>query len=199
MTKAILLSGGMDSTSLAYWQRPEIGICIDYGQKPAEAEIRASRAVAEQLNIQYEVIRIDCSTLGSGDLSKADALEIAPSSEWWPFRNQMLITLAVMRGASLKISELMLGTVKSDGHHADGTGAFVSAADKLVSLQEGSVRISAPAINMSTAELVLTSNIPREILAYAHSCHTANYACGSCRGCVKHRQTYRELGDEEPY
>ncbi|RJF97151.1 7-cyano-7-deazaguanine synthase [Noviherbaspirillum saxi] len=199
MTKAILLSGGMDSISLAYWQRPTVAICIDYGQKPAEAEIRASSAIASLLNIRHEVIRIDCSSLGSGDLSGTNALQLAPSSEWWPFRNQMLITLAVMKGASLNISELMLGTVKSDGHHADGTEAFISAADTLVALQEGGIRITAPAIQMSTAALVQASGIPREVLAYAHSCHTANYACGTCRGCIKHRNTYRELGDEEPY
>lgn len=195
MTTAILLSGGMDSVSLAYWKRPQIGICIDYGQKPAEAEIRASAVVAELLNMKHVVLKIDCSSLGSGDLSGTDALKLAPSPEWWPFRNQMLITLAVMKGAALGISELMLGTVRSDGHHADGTEAFIAAADHLVSLQEGKIRITAPAIQMSTAELVETSQIPRETLAYAHSCHTANFACGVCRGCIKHRFTYRELGD----
>lgn len=40
---AILLSGGMDSIALAYWKRPEIAITIDYGQKPAAAEVVASK------------------------------------------------------------------------------------------------------------------------------------------------------------
>jgi 7-cyano-7-deazaguanine synthase len=49
MAKAILLSGGIDSIALAYWQRPDIAITIDYGQAPAQAEINASTAVASAL------------------------------------------------------------------------------------------------------------------------------------------------------
>lgn len=40
--KALLLSGGMDSISVAFWKRPEIAISIDYGQRAAEAEITAA-------------------------------------------------------------------------------------------------------------------------------------------------------------
>jgi 7-cyano-7-deazaguanine synthase len=32
------------------------------------------------------------------------------------------------------------------------------------------------------------------VLAWAHSCHTGVLACGRCRGCVKHYETWRELG-----
>jgi 7-cyano-7-deazaguanine synthase in queuosine biosynthesis len=54
--------------------------------------------------------------------------------------------------------------------------------------------ITAPAIGMTTAELVTTSEIPRSLLAWAHSCHTGSAACGSCRGCVKHLETTLALG-----
>lgn len=46
---------------------------------------------------------------------------------------------------------------------------------------------------MTTAELVRHSGVPREILAWAHSCHTGNLACGQCRGCVKHYQVTKEI------
>ena len=64
--------------------------------------------------------------------------------------------------------------------------------------QEGQVSVEAPAIGLSTIELVRTSRISRELLAWSHSCHTGNLACGGCRGCVKHYQVIGELyGD--PY
>ena len=97
MTAAILLSGGIDSVALAFWQRPSFAITIDYGQRAAEAEIVAARQVSQELGINHEILRIDCSTIGSGDMAGAAPDAIAPVTEWWPYRNQLLVTLA--RGA----------------------------------------------------------------------------------------------------
>jgi 7-cyano-7-deazaguanine synthase len=63
-------------------------------------------------------------------------------------------------------------------------------------LQEGSISIEAPAINLSTAELIQVSGIPPEQLAWAHSCHKSNFACGECRGCNKYFGVRKELGYE---
>lgn len=193
MSKGILLSGGIDSIALAYWQKPDVAFTLDYGQSPAIAEIRASKAVAEELKISHYVITVDCSSLGSGDLINKAALESSPSSEWWPYRNQMLITLACMKGISLGITELMAASVKSDGFHRDGTPGFYQLIDGLMSYQEGEIKISSPCINMTSVELVKHSNIPRDLLYWAHSCHTSNSPCGNCRGCNKYRQVIYEL------
>ncbi len=67
--KAILLSGGMDSIALAYWLRPAFAFTMDYGQAAAAAEIDASVQIAHDLGIDHEVIRVDCSSLGSGDMA----------------------------------------------------------------------------------------------------------------------------------
>lgn len=54
---ALLLSGGMDSVSIAWWKRPKVSIFVDYGQKPAQAEEAAGRAAAEAMGLRYEVVR----------------------------------------------------------------------------------------------------------------------------------------------
>lgn len=54
-----------------------------------------------------------------------------------------------------------------------------------MSLQEGSIVVEAPAIELSTEELIAEGKVPREFLAWAHSCHKANVPCGDCRGCNK--------------
>jgi 7-cyano-7-deazaguanine synthase len=193
MSKGILLSGGMDSISLAYWKRPEIAITIDYGQAAATTEIRTSAIVAESLGIEHHVIRIDCSSLGSGDLINSDAIEISPSSEWWPYRNQLLITLACMRSVKLGIQELMIASVKSDSFHKDGTFGFFTRINELMEYQEGNIKISCPCIHLSAVELIKISEIPKSLLHWAHSCHTSNIPCGKCRGCNKYVQTFTEL------
>lgn len=193
MNSAILLSGGMDSIALAFWKRPSIAITIDYGQLPAETEIRTSKVIAEILNIDHHVIRVNCAELGSGDLINENQVEDAPSSEWWPYRNQLLLTLALMKGIKLGVKELMLASVKSDGFHMDGTERFYELANSLSEYQECNIRITAPCIHLSTAELVRISGVPQELLFWAHSCHKSNVACGSCRGCNKYIQVLKEL------
>lgn len=193
--RAVLLSGGMDSIALAHWKRPDVAITVDYGQKAAATEIAVAAEVARILAMRHEKIRVDCSSLGSGDMAGSAPLAAAPVTEWWPFRNQMLLTFAGMRAVAIGVVELMVGSVASDGSHADGTAGFYGACDQLMSLQEGGIRVTAPAINMTTAELIRTSGVPRETLAWAHSCHTGPLACGDCRGCHKHFQVTEELHD----
>lgn len=191
---AILLSGGMDSTAVAYWRRPSLAITVDYGQVSAAGELRAAAAVADELGMEHEIIQADLQALGSGDLAGRAAIDIAPIPEWWPFRNQMLITLAAMRGVALDVTRLLIGTVKSDSSHGDGRCEFIAAMDNVLKLQEGGLRLEAPAKDLTAVELIHTSAIPREVLAWAHSCHVAEYACGVCRGCCKHYETYEALG-----
>lgn len=189
MTAALLLSGGMDSTAIAYWRQPGCAITINYGQRPAEGEIRAAGAVCKALDIEHLVIHADISSLGSGDLVGLPQVSNAPATEWWPYRNQFLLTVAAMKCLSLDIPELMIGALKTDGFHADGTAEFVRRMNDLFSLQEGELKVIAPAIDLTAAELVQESQAPHSLMAWSHSCHAAAYACGYCRGCRKHYET----------
>ena len=191
---AVLLSGGMDSIALAYLYRPAIAITVDYGQLAADGEVRASSSVAQVLNMDHEVIRVDLHGMGSGDMAGRNPLDIAPVSEWWPFRNQMLVTLAAMRGVALGVTRMLLGTVKGDSEHADGRREFVASMDGVLRHQEGGLRLEAPGIDLTAVELVRRSGVPWELLGYAHSCHVSEYACGVCRGCHKHYHTCKALG-----
>ncbi|WP_138992755.1 7-cyano-7-deazaguanine synthase [Larkinella sp. C7] len=196
MSKGILLSGGMDSIALIYWKQPDMAFTIDYGQKPAQAEIRASTQVAKALNIPHYIISADCSKLGSGDLSDAASLALSPSPEWWPYRNQLLITLACMKGIAHGMTELMVGSVKTDGFHSDGTSGFYDRLNNLLSYQEGNIKLCCPAIDLTTVELIRQSKIPASLLLWAHSCHTANFPCGHCRGCYKYLDVVKELYEQ---
>jgi 7-cyano-7-deazaguanine synthase len=193
MNKAMLISGGMDSIALAYWKRPTYGITVDYGQLPAEGEIQSSKIICELLHIEHIVIKVDCSALGSGDLSQTPSLNISPSQEWWPYRNQLLVTLACMRLAGLGVEELFTGSVKQDGFHRDGTPAFYTLINDLAEYQEGNLKVSAPAIGLNSVELIMKSGITSDLLLYAHSCHTGSSPCGYCRGCNKYMQTLQTL------
>jgi 7-cyano-7-deazaguanine synthase len=118
---------------------------------------------------------------------------MSPSPEWWPFRNQLLITFALMKSLKLNINQLMVASVRSDGFHKDGTVGFYEAINTLSSYQEGNIAVTAPCIQFNTVELIKLSQVPKEILLWAHSCHKSNIACGNCRGCLKYSQVMQEL------
>ncbi len=152
MDTAILLSGGIESTALAYLLRPRYAITCDYGQKPAQGEIDASSQIALLLGIEHHIIRIDCKSLGSGDLVGSMPISGAPSTEWWPYRNQLLTTFAAMHAIRYGVKKLVLGSIKQDGFHVDGTCEFYERLNLLVSLQESSIQVEAPAIQMTSIE-----------------------------------------------
>jgi 7-cyano-7-deazaguanine synthase len=195
MTKrALLLSGGMDSTALAWATRPELAITIDYGQFAAKGEIRAATAVCESLGLRQRVVQVDCRGLGSGDMAGTEPCSVSPVSEWWPYRNQLLITLAAAIAIQEGMSIVSLGVVSTDVCHADGRLEFLEAMRSVLGMQEGGLGLEFPAVHESTSALCRRVAIPFEVLAWAHSCHISEYACGRCRGCNKHRISMRELG-----
>jgi 7-cyano-7-deazaguanine synthase len=184
----------MDSFALAWELRPHLCITIDYGQRAAQGELRASAAVCDELKLKHRILKVDCSPLGSGDMSGTPPLDLAPVSEWWPFRNQLLITFAATVALQEKISEVVIGTVANDHSHADGRTDFFKAMRALLSQQEGQITLETPAIEKTTVELCQRAQVPFHILAWAHSCHVSPVACGRCRGCNKHRECMRALG-----
>jgi|SRR6185295_5881824 len=194
--KILLLSGGCDSTALAWKERPELAITVDYGQLSAAGEIRASRAVCRALGLHHEVMKVDCRSLGSGDLAGLAPCSLAPSPEWWPFRNQLLLTLSAMRALQVGADTLIIGMVESDSFHGDGRREFLEAFNKLLATQEGRLRVLAPALAMSSVQLIQRSGIPLDVLAWSHSCHVSEWACGSCRGCAKQLDVRLALGHE---
>lgn len=195
MTELLLLSGGINSSALASWRAPARALFVDYGQTPAAGEERAARQVALGLSIPFDVLKTDCRALGSGIMASSQLLAVAPTPEWWPFRNQLLVTLAAGWAVSHGMSTLVLGIVRSDRErHADGDPGFVKLMDDLLALQEGHIHLRAPAIDLTSAELLERSEMPDSILAWTHSCHRAALACGECPGCQKRAGVLRAVG-----
>jgi len=194
MSNLLLLSGGIDSIAIAYWLRPEKALTVNYGQASADAEIKASQQVCKELNIQHSIIDLNIKEFGMGDLSGDLSSVKSKNSEFWPYRNQFLLTVAAMAAVKKGSQKVLIGTVITDQRHLDGTSFFIDKTNELISFQEGNILIDAPAINLTSAELVFKSTIPMSVLSWAHSCHVGNFACGRCRGCTKHSEIMSYLG-----
>lgn len=194
MTAVLLLSGGMDSTALAAWKRPAHCLVIDYGQQAAQAEARAAELVTELLGLPLHTLRVDLAPLGQGTLAGEADSPHSEFAEFWPFRNQFLITIAAAWALKNGADEVWTGSIRTDDRHVDGSAPFYHAIDALTGMQEGSIRVSAPAIELNCDELVELSGVTDEVLSWTHSCHTADISCGQCAGCLKRRGTLARLG-----
>lgn len=191
----LLLSGGLDSTALAALLRPALCLVVDYGQRSARGEVRAASAVCRALDLELQVQHIDLGGLGGGLLHDEEPLIDAPSPEWWPYRNQILVTIAASVALRERLSRVVIGSVASDGvRHVDGTESFYSVLDNIMSMQEGNVHVEAPAIAETTADIVARSGLGEDVLGWTLSCHRAEFPCGACPGCWKRRKVLDELG-----
>jgi 7-cyano-7-deazaguanine synthase len=181
------MSGGLDSAALAWWLRPEVCVTIDYGQKAAQGERAAATALCEAMSLNHRLIEADLSALGSGTMANKAVAPGASAAEFWPYRNQMLVTLASMLLQPEGLTEIIVGSVSTD-RHADGRAPFFRALDSTMRIQEGGVRVSAPARKHSSVTLLQRSGFPKDLLGLTFSCHVHEYACGQCGGCIKHRE-----------
>ncbi|WP_188108990.1 7-cyano-7-deazaguanine synthase [Mycolicibacter arupensis] len=139
-TTALLLSGGIDSAAVAAWKHPDIALFIDYGQRSAFAERRAARAVAAELGIRHHELTVGLDALGAGVLKDDVTRDGWPSPEWWPYRNQLLVTCAAAwlttNAEILEIkmppqARILMGTVSSDAsRHRDGSFRFFEALNE---------------------------------------------------------------------
>jgi len=184
----LLFSGGIDSTAIAYWIKPDVLLFVDYGQVSAQGERRSAIQISKELEIDLEIVEIDARPLGSGDLAGTPSIK-GKKSEFWPFRNQFLITIAAMQYANKEPVNILIGTVSSDVIHPDGRNSFIRSLNETLCSQ-GKFSLDAPAIGLTSRELIKTSRVSQNILGWTFSCHVAEHACGQCRGCIKH---YEEL------
>ena len=88
----------------------------------------------------------------------------------------------------------MIGTLSEDSSNGDGTPEFVDTMDRLLRLQEGGIRLVAPAIGMNAVELLATSGIPQEVAGWSHSCFVSDTPCMKCRGCRKQLKALEYTG-----
>jgi len=193
VTEAVLLfSGGLDSTALAWWLRPSLLLTVDYGQRAAEGEIRSAIAVASELHLRHEISTIR-PPYGAGRLYSDDAAPAGVPDEWWPFRNQLLVTVGAALAATRGLPVVLLGTVIGDSQYADGRPQFQAAMNALMALQEYPVRVETPALQSTSTELVRRVGVSARVASLTHSCSRAPRSCGDCGSCLKSREVLAEV------
>ena len=207
----LILSGGMDSTTMLYDYRERIALAVsfDYGSNHNAREIAFACKHCERLGIEHLVIPLDFMSrfFKSSLLEGADAIpdghyaDENMRSTVVPFRNGIMLAVAVGLAESRDLGVVMMAN--HGGDHAiypDCRPEFVEAFDRTA--QAGTyigVRLLSPYTNMTKGDIARRGKALGIDYAETWSCYRGGeHHCGTCGTCVERREALAEAGIDDP-
>jgi len=216
MRAVCLLSGGMDSSTLAYLAKSRgyrlIGLHFNYGQRTERREQASARKIAQLVGVE-ELLEVNLSYLtrfgGSSltdhaipvDTYRGDVKNI-PNS-YVPFRNANLLSIATSCAEARGADAIFIGVQAQDySGYPDCRPQFIEAFQRLVDTgtkEDTHVRIHAPFLSMNKQDIIklgISLGVPYE---HTWSCYqNEESACGICGACHFRRSAFASLGLEDP-
>jgi 7-cyano-7-deazaguanine synthase len=220
-TAVVLLSGGLDSATALAVARAQGRRChalsFRYGQRH-QVELAAAAAVARQVGVEsHRVVDLDLRAFGGSALTadipvpkgRSDA-EIGGGIPvtYVPARNTLFVSFALALAETVSASEIVLGVNVLDASgYPDCRPEWLAAMQEVARLGtkagvEGhGVRLWAPLIEMTKAEIIRTGVGLGVDYGLTHSCYDpvgGGGACGECDACLLRRKGFAEAGVPDP-
>jgi 7-cyano-7-deazaguanine synthase len=215
----LLLSGGLDSATAGAIVRARgfelYALTIRYGQVHVR-EIEAARAVAQALGVVRQTeLDVDLSVFGGsaltgdGPVPKDRPLNTsAIPSTYVPARNTVFLSLALAWAEVIGAAAIVLGVNAIDySGYPDCRPEYLSAFEQLASLATragvsgGELRILAPLLHMSKAEIIRQGLALGVDYGLTHSCYDPpgdKPSCGRCDSCRIRALGFHEAGAVDP-
>ncbi|MDT0635663.1 7-cyano-7-deazaguanine synthase QueC [Spectribacter hydrogenoxidans] len=210
----VLLSGGLDSATCLAMARAQGLTChaltVDYGQRH-QAEMQAAARLAVSLGAeQHRVVRVDLAGMGGSALTDAgiDVPEQPGTGvpvTYVPARNTVMLSIALAWAEVLDARHIFIGVNAVDySGYPDCRPAFIEQFERLAAVatsaateQGHAVRIQAPLISLTKAEIIRQGSALGVDYASTVTCYQADadgQACGRCDACRLRRQGFAEAG-----
>ena len=196
MSKKVILlaSGGLDSTTMAYWLIDQgidiIPLFIDYGQHCAKTELETLKDVLPKTyKGQIEILNVSdiYKYSSSRFINEANLWEekITADDLYIPYRNILILTLAASFAQSLNINEVYSAFINSNhAKEIDCSKDFFSRMEMMLG-EYGSVKIKMPFLEMSKLEVAQIGLEIKAPIGKTFSCQaSAKTPCGACPNCV---------------
>ena len=206
----LILSGGMDSTTLLYDEQERIALAIsfDYGSNHNAREIPFAQLHCQRLGIKHIVIPLEFMTkyFKSSLLEGAEAIpeghyaDDNMKSTVVPFRNAIMLSIAVGIAESNNLKNVMMANHAGDHTiYPDCTPAFVKAFD--LTAQAGTfvnVHLLTPYTHLTKGEIAARGRELGIDYAETWSCYKGGEKhCGRCGTCVERKEALAEAGIED--
>ena len=207
----IILSGGMDSTTLLHYEKDRIALAIsfDYGSNHNAREIECARSQCSDLNIPHIIIPLEFmgkyfkSSLLSGadDIPKGEYDMENMKSTVVPFRNGIMLSIACGVAESHGLKHVMMAN--HGGDHAiypDCRPTFTSAMSK--AMEEGTyegITLIDPFTNFTKGEIAALGAKLGVDYSKTYSCYCGEELhCGECGTCRERKAAFKEAGIKDP-
>ncbi|MCI6462986.1 MAG: 7-cyano-7-deazaguanine synthase QueC [Prevotella sp.] len=206
----IIVSGGMDSTTLLYDRRDEIALAIsfDYGSNHNAREIAYAEMHCKRLGIEHITIPLDFmhKYFRSSLLEGADAIpeghyaDENMKSTVVPFRNGIMLAVAAGVAESRNLTKLLIANHGGDHTiYPDCRPEFISAMDSATNAGTYvGVRVVAPYTNITKGDIARIGKKLGIDYAETWSCYKGGEKhCGKCGTCVERKEALAYAGIED--
>lgn len=218
----VLLSGGLDSTTIAAIAKAEgytvHALSFSYGQRHT-VELRAASRIAAAMNLaSHKTIDIDLRAFGGSALTDDIAVPKHDSVEdigedipitYVPARNTVFLSLALGLAEVMDAQDIFIGVNAVDySGYPDCRPEFISAFETLANLAtkagvEGTakMRIQTPLIDLTKAQIIQRGAALGVDYSQTISCYDPDEtgaACGRCDSCLLRKQGFAQAGIPDP-
>jgi 7-cyano-7-deazaguanine synthase len=216
MKAVCLISGGMDSATLAYLARDEgydlICLHFNYGQRTERKERASARKIAGLLDAE-DFIEVDLAYLarfgGSSLTDQRLAVDrhrdarVGIPNTYVPFRNANLLSIATSCAEARGAAAIFIGVQSQDyGGYPDCRPQFIEAFQRAVDTgtrDETRITIMAPFLNMTKQDILSLGRTLGVQYQHTWSCYqNEEKACGVCGACYFRRAAFEALGMKDP-
>lgn len=203
----LVLSGGMDSTTMLYEFASRIGLALsfDYGSNHNARELQCAAWNCSHLGIDHLIIPL--SFIGqyfrSSLLSGADAIPQGHytaenmKSTVVPFRNGIMLAVAAGIAESRGLKTVMLANHAGDhAIYPDCRPAFVDAMGKAIETGSGDkVRLFCPYTHLTKNEICQRGVALGIDYHHTYSCYKGTeHHCGACGTCIERHEALASAG-----
>lgn len=208
----VLVSGGMDSAVVLAIARARgfeaYALSVRYGQRHSAELDAAARNAASLGAIAHKIVAVDLRSIGGSALTADIDVPEAPSAgipvTYVPARNTIMLSVALGWAEVLGARDLFCGVNAVDySGYPDCRPEFIAAFERLANLatkagvEEGGLKVHAPLIAMSKAEIVAEGLRLGVDFAQTVSCYQADAegrACGRCDACRLRAEGFAKAG-----
>ena len=213
----VLLSGGLDSTTVAAMARAQgfriLALTIDYNQRH-RIELAHAARVAAALGVERHItLPLDLRGFGGSALTAdidvpKSGVEPGIPVTYVPARNTIFLSVALGWAESAGAHDLFIGVNALDySGYPDCRPEFIAAFEAMANtatkagVEGRHFRVHTPLAEMTKADIVRAADKVAAPLALTWSCYDpspANTPCGQCDSCRLRAKGFAEAGILDP-
>jgi 7-cyano-7-deazaguanine synthase len=216
----ILLSGGLDSSTVLYLAKSEgydcYALSFDYQQRHRR-ELTAAKTIATAVGVvAHQVVSFDLSLWGGSALTDREIdlpqdRELSAMSEsipvtYVPARNTIFLSFALAYAEAIAANRVYIGVNALDySGYPDCRGDYIDAMRSVFRLgtkqgREGDpIEIITPLIDLKKTEIIQLGNRLGVPWQQTWSCYSGDEVpCGTCDSCLLRLAAFKELGLVDP-